>query len=646
MLKGLAMIMTAGLASLAKLALAAPSGFQPEAAAPSWLADLANHLINAPPAMWLGAAAALAADYFGSESSEYKIICDSLSNGQSNNLAEQKKALLEFHSANFNATKTLGTLLLSQGLSAEDGRKTMVNFHYVSAGGLDAAVERFGAAETDECGNLQLNVFLAEGVENMDGAENTGIKADGERVWALPSDGAVVLSADGVSLEDVARALKDAVSGNRKAARRLKQLFKKLGLDLKSAEFSAGISVDHRREGKDVAHNPDGTVTVAAEWFETVEGNSARESIAIRYGRIAAERSATAYAMAQGIFLNIDDDFISDPRKLGNGQVIISSEKLKDYGAGRINALAASAREAGVKIYVNVEGDADGERKFANPASGFAGYCTSQDGRLTVHDFLLGDISAREVTGYENLEGLRQALYAAGTRPKVLNTSELKKIRARENRVMWYSSLASLLGENLLAAFNPEKITEKFVKDEAWGLDSRYIPSGEDAAALLNNPENIKSYPVLNDLHERLGREIKDEPHRLGMQKALVSAVIARALAISELNRCGKSSGLADARHEMVLGESLLAQKTSANTAAPELTWQQFMEQNDVETDTFYTLLDAKINALLAKGSDPVAISTLIELIPNLAEPKAPLTRRKKEAPLNIRMTIQSLKAA
>ena len=97
----------------------------------------------------------------------------------------------------------------------------------------------------------------------------------------------------------------------------------------------------------------------------------------------------------------------------------------------------------------------------------------------------------------------------------------------------------------------------------------------------------------------------------------------------------------------MLLGEKLLARKQSADSGArTELTWQQFMEENDVQTEVFYTRLDAKINILMLKGNDPVAISTLIELIPNLAEPKAARANRRKESPLNIRMTTESLKAA
>jgi guanylate kinase len=540
-----------------------------------------------------------------------------------------------------------------------------INWQLVSKSDLRKAVEQFGIDTADENGNRHMNIYLVgEMPENPEvmGLKNTGILVNGKPVWASTKSGALILFAQGERADTVAKVISKTVTnngnmnGSRKAAERFKGFFKELNIDVGTNGFKPGITIDHTSTGKKIAYNEQGSMVVTADMFMDKEGNINSDTISTRLDELMTIRNAESVAMPQNIYINLDGlanikEFMANLEvfnKAGNGQMIVDPSIFKDMSVTQIKNIAELARKSGVKICVDLKNDVSRRRYYMG--LGFPGYVLNVNNETRVYEFVSGysGIKADVISGYENAEQLKSRISGSRASCKILNLSELKSLlKGGERSIIDRVALTELLKTTILSLYSTNTLTKEFVCGVGHSWDRDKLPDSHFDSGILAETVNkgnvgqiLEAMNIKNVSHsvntylEKIRNELKgteNEPRLQDIQRAFLTSIAEKMLAKAELDRAGKSNGLADQELEIILGQKLLERKIiHTEDKGILLTPEMFMLQNKVDAAMFYSKLDLKIKELCGL-TDPAAINAIVVLIPQLGEPKIVEQLKKKE---------------
>ncbi|MDR1696356.1 MAG: hypothetical protein LBR69_07010 [Endomicrobium sp.] len=536
----------------------------------------------------------------------------------------------------------------------------IIDYHYIKASGLIGAVREFGSAATlTQEGYINLPVYVInERPENYGelGLKNTGVKLEGNTLWAGNFAGAAVVYADGVNQQAIAREL----ASNRKINNIIKENAGKAAKKtLKNISVSF-IEVDHTAAKESVDYSENGNIRVSADMVKEAaqRGNSADYSASLR--RV---QNIDASAFAKSVIHYLDDiktlkefeEYLSQHKEIGNGRIMINESLFNDIGSGIFSKFLAEAAKDGVQVYVLRSG-ISGTAALA--AAGFAGYVSSGDGAL--YDFAL-DSSVKVKTGvFYDIPSLEEDMRNSGGIYVIENTL-LKNALDSERNAMGIRDLVEILTSvKILKVFRLRPVTEESALNAARNFEIKDIPgldgqniealkalisardfSAQDFKAALGIKENAADPVSVYLMKLKTGTD-----NNAAIAKSFMLGIIEKALTADILRKYGKEYGLKDIGHETILGRALFAKvKYAIGDTAPDIT-----------PDSFKTVKEAeeKLNGALAElmpkafdDKDAKSVNAIIELIPAIGEERRKLVVTDDIKPaMNIRNYGSILSAA
>jgi len=560
-----------------------------------------------------------------------------------------------------------------------------LNWHFVKFSALSKAVKEFGAASVDEQGRIYTNIYVLEKMpESGKGwnLKNTGVKINGSPLWASTRAGALVMFADGAEPGEIEAELNALVTdetrlrGSARISARLKNMLAAVKspvlrqADISSMGFKPGIIIDHNRPAKAVTYDRQGSLVVSSDYFEGA-ASGVSGAIEVKLSELMTIRNAESVAMPQNIYINMDNIFsikeftanLEAFNAAGNGQMIVSPEIFSGLSDYEVRRIAGLARKSGVSLCVDLKDN--GSRSAYYKEMGFDGYKLASGNETVIYNFTGGaEIRADSISGYSDADSLINKIRNSAEPCKILNLSEMQTlIKGADRDISDRIALTEVLKTAVLSFYNSNIMSREFVRDVAYAWDRDKLPvltqdagslvkslyGGDRDAALTAMGILGASHPV-NAYLEKIKSDISgtlQEKELNKIQEAFLFAIAEKMLAKEKLLNAGAVNGLSDRNLEITLGRSLMTQKAyNTEAAGLEVTADNFMEQNNVNTEEFYARLNDKINQLGMRESEPRAINTTIELITQLAERKASKMREEREDILNAQSIKKVLLAA
>ncbi|MDR1195061.1 MAG: hypothetical protein LBL00_01120, partial [Endomicrobium sp.] len=543
-------------------------------------------------------------------------------------------------------------------------RKKVVNtisVHYrfikerISLTDLDSG--SFGVKEMD--GEISVPVYMINTMPaHRKGFKfkNTGVKIDGKSVWISSASGVFAIFAEGASLKEIEDAVKGDNSGIRAG---LSKFVKKAAGKTLDDKFNVRWFNMELNAAKTSFGYDDGTVraSLSAEDASSLENAESDFMTGVR--DIA---DADAMAMVENIYYFLDNvktpedlsKILGDFQKIGNGQIILSYDVLKNnLDAATVKEFFSVARQNGIKIIADHRGqDISSVSEYRNV--GFDGvlYNASED-KLSVYDFVLATTEdASVVEGYASSQELISKLRETKN-IKILNNSEIvSKISKGDSSIVDRVWIVRVLKESaIFDAISANKYTEDTVKRSAYNLAKNNFKNLENIgdanlANLLNllNAGNVKAVrealnlPAVHAVNVYLndiGENVKNENEVMALQKAYLEAIFEKFL----VNKTVVGDILSKTL-EKQLGKALRLQIESGKQAQPAITAEEFKEEVRNKTNTLTAgkskaeaskifsrklkeELHQKVTSLADDAfvkKDAAALAGIIELIPAIAE--------------------------
>jgi hypothetical protein len=245
---------------------------------------------------------------------------------------------------------------------------------------------------------------------------------------------------------------------------------------------------------------------------------------------------------------------------------------------------------------------------------------------------------------------------------KILNLSDLKGLlKGGQRDIVDRVALTEILKTMILSLYNPNMLSETYVRDVGHAWDTNKLPGLPPSPDLLISAVNAGSLEqielamgvsgqsnAVNTYLEKLRSETvgtENEGKLEGLQKEFLKAITVKMLAKHALAK--HPAGLADSRLEILLGQAIFKNGGSAQRVKPVITKEQFEEKynaGQTSAEEVYFSFTVEMFQLWADGT-PEAVSAVMELIPLLAEPRIVVKNEKKEAILDPSSVSALLKA-
>lgn len=554
-----------------------------------------------------------------------------------------------------------------------------IDWHYIKSTGLIEAVKEFGTSSIDENGDVHTSIYVMENMpENAIDWEwkNTGLYNDSNPIWASNQAGALVIFAENSNAESIVKNINNTIlnngkiAGSRRISERFKKLFKREGTDYKIDGFKPGVIIEHNNSNdKYINYDDNGCMVVSSNLFINENGFFDKNFISKKLDELMVIRNAESVAMPQNIYINFNDfedvdGFLKNLdifNNMGSGQMIIKSEFLKKLGIDKIKDISYLARRSSVKICVDLTDNIDEKEYFME--LNFSNFAILKDGNFHIYDFYGNEVEGTVIDGYNTIEQLKNKLSSSQSVCKILNINDLKVLLSGgKMSLIDRVALTEMLKNTLLSLYNSNTLSSEYVKKVAYAWDRYKLPlSNKNFEVLIETVTNGSINEILSELGIRNGSspvktylekiesnmDVNDRKTKLyGLQRAFLTAIVERMLAKERLDSVGKTTGLADQEFEIVLGKKLLEQKINKTYDKGILIdSDMFIQQNNVNASIFYNRLNKKIKEL-CESKDPMAINTLVEIIPVLAEERIIQRYDKKEYLFDINNVKQILSAA
>ncbi|MDR2426585.1 MAG: hypothetical protein LBD46_05340, partial [Endomicrobium sp.] len=519
---------------------------------------------------------------------------------------------------------------------------------------------------TDKDGSITVPVFIINKMplrKKDFKFKNTGVKINGKSVWMSAASDNFVIFAEGAGLKEIEDTLK---GDNPRIRAELSKLVKKATGKTLDAKFDArwfnmefnAVETSFSYEG--------GTVraSLSAEDASSSEGAEFTYMTGVR--DIA---DADAMAMVENIYYFLDDvktpedldKVLSDFQKIGNGQIILSYDVLKNNLDGpTIKEFFAAARRNGIKIIADHR---DMKQDVSAVSSeyrtiGFDGilYNTSEN-KLSVYDFALATIEeASVIEGYSGSQELISKLRQTKN-IKILNNSEIvRKISAGDSSMVDRVWIVRILKKSaIFDAISANKYTTDTVKRSAYNLANDNFKNlekigDENLVNLLNllnvgniaavrNALNLPAVHAVNVYLNDIVRNVKDKDEVLALQKAYLEGIFEKFLVNKNVvgdilsktleKQLGKALRLQtmSGKQRVTDGNAILLADTFKERVRQQI-YQSASNLKGADLDKKFSRelqsrLAEEVNALAEKAfmsEDNTALSAIIELIPAIAE--------------------------
>jgi hypothetical protein len=210
----------------------------------------------------------------------------------------------------------------------------------------------------------------------------------------------------------------------------------------------------------------------------------------------------------------------------------------------------------------------------------------------------------------------------------------------------------------ILSVHQPKILDADYVRGVGLSLDRDKLRVSESVIDVLAKAsadgtlvETLKEQDIecVNIYLEKIELELESSDRKADaqeLQKEFAMAVVEKMFAIAKLDGEGKTSGLVNSKLEDILGQKLLQQRLM-NTAnmGNLLTPEQFKRQNDDSASIFFGKLNIEIRKL-CEINNSQAVNAIIELIPQLAEPKMLKQKIENDKLFNVKSTDKIFGAA
>ncbi|MDR1942267.1 MAG: hypothetical protein LBQ47_08065, partial [Endomicrobium sp.] len=557
-------------------------------------------------------------------------------------------------------SKTEASKPQNQAVSKRKGSAMAgLNMHDISAQNANYAeiLELFGAAYTDETGDIYTNVYFMETVSSLTDQhlQNIGWKTDGQDVWiSRRGDALFVLSnarAQSI-IKDFAEIIssQDKIKGSQKT---LKQIKKTTGFNFENAK--PAIIINHSLQDDYGTYNEDGTLVISANIL-----GEEKSEIFSNLSKFNGIRNIQAKALAEQIYMDMDVKNLSEFQKylailnaVEGKNLIVDFEIFKDVDEDKIMKITSLAKNNGIRVFVKETNPSNiSERRNKMRTLGFQGYVIQRNDRLFIYDNISLDEQEIEiVSGYKNKEDLEKGLQS-GSKPKALKLSELLDVFDGADRSLTGKIAVLETFKSALLKISRHKMQDKdYVRKVGYNFARREVLSDKNikdfCQALQTNDVlqaqaalNIKTGdPALLYLRQ-LEKNIGDNPQLDLIKMEFLKGLIIQSLSRAELEKAGVDTGLANEEFEILLGEKLLQKYIQAiNNSEVEAEIDEFIA-SDAKLNEF----NDKIRELAAQNR-PQAINAVIKLI-LLSERKIGQIDTTKTLPFSVSSINSILSAA
>jgi len=550
---------------------------------------------------------------------------------------------------------------INQSIMPESNKtRLMIDWHYVQEQGLDEAVRQFGVTNIDQNGQVHVNIYLSDEMPQNPEEWELQNSAIDNNIWASTKNGALVLFTQGWDRDSVVKTINDLLtdSGNIRASdralNRFRELFRECKSGLKIESLSPGLIIDLSAQERKMTYK-DGLMVVSRHWFADENGVIDNNSIPAALGDMITVRNAESVTMAKlnTYFADIDPqsprenilgklrESIETFAKAGDGRLIIPDFVVSIAGKNAMKRIAALAKMNGISICINLassglEGDECTKLGFE--------YSRREGNTFVIFDFQGNRTVSNIISGYSTAQDFMREYQACNNPNKAFILSELRKVlQGSERDIVELVGMTERLKSMILSVYQPKIIDRDFVMGVGRSLDREKLRVPESdidilvKAAIEDNLTvalRAQGIGCVNLYLDKIELELEDTDKKAEipvLQKAFATAVLEKMLARAKLDSAGKTMGLASQELEVILGQKLLQQKTARCEAKGVIiTPEMFMRQNNVNAAEFYGRLNLKIKELDG-SSEPQAVNTVIELIPQLGESKIIRQQKKKE---------------
>lgn len=558
-------------------------------------------------------------------------------------------------------------LALAVGLFSNITSHIIIDYHFLKSSGLIDAVREFGSsAKLNEKGYINIPVYVInDQPENYTALNfiNSGVKIKGNTLWIGEAENAVVVFSKDASYADIS----NEMSSNRRLNDRIRKISQQ---DVKIVLNKDNIAVDwievnHNDNSDYIGYSANGNIQASYSMYKQMLDRGEIQDFSASLRRV---KNIDASIFAQGILHNLDDistmedfiEYLKQHQKIGNGQIVINHEVLSEIIAdinnikGTPNAFALmefllDARKTGVQVFVNVNG-AQNQNKLQNELEklGFAGYVSlnTKTGKFELFNYFLRSASdVKTIDDFINAENLENEIKKSSGNVMISNKA-LRNIIHSERSGMIINQIVEILSSaKILKLFTPADITPEFAMKAARNFSISEVPelskiaSSETAVRelvqraaegkittadlrtmLLESgvPQSNTVLVYLTKLESQVKGKTSEEAAEIF--KAFTAGFVEKMLAADKLRKSFKPYGLKDRNYETILGKAmfqqLLQQTESKGVSLSARNLGKTLKEAEEK-------LAEELNALLPKAfeaNDPVAINTLIELIPPIAE--------------------------
>lgn len=568
----------------------------------------------------------------------------------------------------------------------------IIDYHFIKASGLIDAVKEFGsAAKLNEKGYITMPVYVLND-EPSDYSSlnfaNSGVKIKGNTLWIGEAENAIVLFAKDTAYADIAQEM----SSNRKLNDKIRKISSK---DIKIALGRDNIAVDwievnHDDNSDYIGYSANGNIQASYSMYKKMLdiGEIQEFSASLR-----TVKNIDASVFAQGILHNLDDitnmqdfiEYLDQHQKIGNGQIVINYEVLNDIitdinnikGSAKAVALMEfllDARKSGVQVFVNAQG-AQNQRKLENELDklGFAGYVSvnAKTGKTELFNYSLRSASeVNSISDFNNAADLENEIKRSSGSVMISNKALRNIINSERSGMIIHQIVEILSSAKILKLFTPADITPEFAMKAARNFDITEIPdlgkiassqadiktlvqkaaqgqlSAMELKTIISESGTAQSNAVIVYL-AKLESQIKGKTAEEAAEilNAFAAGFVERMLAADKLRKMYKAYGLKDKNYEIILGQALFRQILHATAdkgvyISPDNLGKTMKEAEE--------RLAEELNGLLPKAfdnNDAVAINTLIELIPPIAQEELRLEAKDIKPALNMK-NIEKIMAA
>jgi hypothetical protein len=545
---------------------------------------------------------------------------------------------------------------------------------------------------TDKDGDITVPVFIINKMplrKKDFKFKNTGVKINGKSVWMSSASNIFAIYAEGASLKEIEDALK---GDNPRIRAELSKLVKKATGKTLDAKFDARWFNMEFNAAETSFGYEDGTVRAS---LSAEDASSSEDSGSSYMTGVRDIADADAMAMVENIYYFLDNvktpedlgKVLSDFQKIGNGQIILSYDVLKNnLDSATIKEFFSAARRNGIKIIADHR---DMKQDVSAVSSeyrtvGFDGvlYNTSEN-KLSVYDFALATAEeASVIEGYSDSQELISKLRQTKN-IKILNNSEIiRKISDGDSSIVDRIWIVRILKKSaIFDAISANKYTPDTVKRSAYNLANENFKnleniSGENLANLLNllkagdvaavrNALNLPAVHAVNVYLNDIGRNVEDKQEALALQKAYLEGIFEKFLVNKNV-----AGDILSKTLERQFGKALRLQIMSgkqrvtdgnvivlADTFKEQIRQQVYQSASNLkgaELDKKFSRelqsrLAEEVNALAEKAflnEDNVALSAIIELIPAIAEVRLNVGINENIAQFDVRELKNLLSAA